>query len=342
MIVDWIFKLAAHFASPGGTRGRLPILFFHRVLQEPDALLPGGLDSRNFDIQMRALAAAFSVLPMDEAVDQLAQGRLVPRAACITFDDGYRDNFDVAAPVLRRHGLSSTFYIASDFLDGGLMFNDRILEAVRRLPSGTIDLSWLGLDSPVIGDVGSRIAVHHAVVGAIKYLPTEEREAACVRIASLAQSPLPTDVMMSSGQVRELQRSGMCIGGHTLDHPILARISDEEARRQIEGNRQRLDSVLDRPVRHFAYPNGKPDRDYGLRHVQLVREAGYASAVTTATGAASMGSDPYQLPRLSLWHTSPHRNRLSLVRAGLSRTEPQRAMANGAEAQPGDRPSASL
>lgn len=116
--------------APGGTRG-LSILVYHRVLPQADPLFPSIVDAERFSLQLELLRRCFNVLPLPEALARLRNGSLPPRAACITFDDGYADNEAVALPLLRQHGLHATFFIASGFLDGGRMWNDTVIEAVR-------------------------------------------------------------------------------------------------------------------------------------------------------------------------------------------------------------------
>jgi peptidoglycan/xylan/chitin deacetylase (PgdA/CDA1 family) len=313
-ILDSLFRVAARMAAPGGTRARLTIFLYHRVLAKPDPLLPTEPDAAVFNTQMRVVANLFHVLPLGEAVDGLKRSTLPARAACITFDDGYRDNFEVAAPILRRYGLTGTFFVATDFLDGGRMFNDTVIEAVRRIPTGKVDLSWIGLGEAHISDIASRTALMAAFINAIKYMPTDARADASERLGAMAESALSTELMMRSEQVLDLKRMGMDIGGHTLGHPILAQVSPDEARRQIVANRERLTDLLGAAPRHFAYPNGRPGQDYCGEHVAMVRDAGYSAAVSTAPGVATPQDDCFQLPRFSPWHHEENRLRASLLR----------------------------
>jgi len=106
---------------------------------------------------------------------------------------------------------------------------------------------------------------------------------------------------MRREQVRELHRAGMEIGAHTENHPILARLPLENARREIVAGRDELARIIQSPVDVMAYPNGQPTRDYGAEHVEVVRQAGFRGAVTTAPGAAQSGDDLFQLPRFTPW-----------------------------------------
>ncbi len=279
---------------------RLPVLMYHRVLAQPDPLQPGVPDAAQADLQFQVLAELFKILPMDEAAELLREDRLPPRSVCITFDDGYRDNHDVALPLLAKHGLTATFYIANGFLDGGRMFNDTVLEAVRRLPVGTLDLSHWGLTSITITDTASRVSAIQAITRGIKYFAFEKRQAFCDELAHNADTALPDDVMMSTDQIRVLAKNGMSIGGHTVNHPILEKVDDATAQREIITNRKALHSLLGTVPRTFAYPNGKPHSDYSKKHAHMVREAGYQAAVSTAFGVGDRNADIYQLPRFVL------------------------------------------
>ena len=139
-----IIKSIAGALSPGGERARLSILIFHRVLSRADPLFPGEQDARRFNEVLSWVARWFQVMPLDEAVSRLGTGTLPTRAAVITFDDGYADNATHALPILRNHGMAATFFIATSFLDGGRMWNDSVIEAVRAFRGKVLDLREMG------------------------------------------------------------------------------------------------------------------------------------------------------------------------------------------------------
>ena len=142
-------KLAARAvvrsASPRGRRARLSVLIYHRVLRTPDPFDQDNLLATVFERQMRVLSETFNVLRLSEAITRLKKASLPARAACITFDDGYADNHDVALPILTRLGLPATFFIATGYLNSGRMWNDSVVEAVRSTPAPALDLVDLGL-----------------------------------------------------------------------------------------------------------------------------------------------------------------------------------------------------
>lgn len=305
--------------SPAGKRARLSILIYHRVLPRPDALLPGDPDAALFRTQMQLLRRYFNPLSLSEAVSRLQAGTLPARAACVTFDDGYADNYTEALPILREAGVPATFFIATGYLNGGRMFNDTVIETVRRLPAGEHDLSAQGLGVRVIAGADSRMALIRDAVSQIKYLGIDERrDRAEAFAASLGVTP-PDDLMMDTEQLRALARSGMGIGGHTVNHPILASLDPESARHEMRDGKETLEALLAQPVTLFAYPNGRPGKDYLPEHAAMAREIGFEAAVSTAWGASQRGSDIHQLPRFTPWDRAPAAFGMRLARNLMGR-----------------------
>ena len=316
----WLRALAG--ALPGD-RSRLSILIYHRVLSRPDGLNNWDPTADEFDGQIRALSRFFTPLPLGEAVERLRKGALPAHAACVSFDDGYRDNVDVALPILRRHGVPATFFIATGYLNGGRMWNDTVIESIRRCEPADIDLSSLGLGAVPLSSAELRQKAIGRILSALKHLPGGEREAKVAEIEAIAAATLPRDLMMRDQDVRALRAAGMEIGAHTETHPILTRLASADARREIDQSRERLTAILGEPVSLFAYPNGKPGQDYAAEHVRMVREAGFSAAVSTAWGVASTGSDVFQLPRFTPWDRGPARFALRLL---LNRRNPRPAV----------------
>jgi peptidoglycan/xylan/chitin deacetylase (PgdA/CDA1 family) len=295
------------------------------VHAKSDPLFPGEVDDAQFSDMCRWLKDWCNVLPLDVALDKLADGTLPARACAITFDDGYADNHDVALPILQKHGLAATFFIATGFLDGGRMWNDGVIEAVRRTALPMLHLASVieGLSEPLsLADWDQKRAAIYRILAHIKYLPLQERDAAVAALARYCAVALPDDLMMTSDQVRGLQRAGMQIGAHTVSHPILAKLDRDSMRREIAQGKERLESVINAPVTLFAYPNGKPDEDYNAVSVEVVKSLGFRAAVSTAWGVGCEGSDLFQIPRFTPWDRFPGKFGLRLG-LNMFKTQPQ-------------------
>jgi peptidoglycan/xylan/chitin deacetylase (PgdA/CDA1 family) len=150
------------------------------------------------------------------------------------------------------------------------------------------------------------------LIGRLKYQPLAPRTQAVAQLAQAAQVVLPDDLMMRSSQVKALHHAGMEIGGHTMNHPILATLDEAAARAEIVGGKHALENLLGAAVPLFAYPNGGPGTDFLARDVALVRAAGFEGAVTTSAGSGP--PDLWQLPRFTPWDRSEVRFNLRMVR----------------------------
>lgn len=302
MITTAFYKFIATYLSPAGPKVRLSILIYHRVLPHTDPLFPSEATIETFDAQMGLLKSMFNVLPLPEAIARLKSGTLPARAACITFDDGYADNVELALPILQRHGLHATFFIATSYLNGGRMFNDTVIESLRQCPLDRLDLSDLGLGTHDLGSHAAKVQAIGKILPQVKYLALDAREDVVAQIATRAGAGnLPIDLMMTTRQLQALHAAGMEIGGHTHRHPILAKLGREQARDEIAAGKAWLEDTLSSPVRVFAYPNGKPGSDYLPEQADVVRELGFEGAVSTQRGVSTRQSDVFQLPRFTPW-----------------------------------------
>lgn len=286
--------------------GRLCVLNYHRIMSAPDPLLDTEPDAAIFDWQMQLLKQCFNVLPLHEATKMLASERMPPRAVAISFDDGYRSIHDLAMPILVKHGLPATVFVTTGHMqDDGNMWNDMILEAIRRLPAAPLDLRAVGLQIYPMASPAERKQTAGMLTERCKYMPLGERAVFTTHLQSLVGVNLRQGLMLTADMLRTLTRNNIEIGGHTINHPILTQIDDEMARREIVDNKLQLEAIIGKPVRLFAYPNGKRPTDYDERHVALVRSAGYEAAFTTVSGAASAAYSPYEIPRRRPWDTTP-------------------------------------
>lgn len=308
-----ITKILAGIASGFGERRKLLILTYHRVLERHDDFVDE-ITMDVFETHVKILSEEFSVLRLDDAAELLSKRRLPPGAVCITFDDGYADNFDIALPVLRKYGVPATFFIASGYLDGGIMWNDVVRESCRR----SSDSSFLRyLESQ--GKPGAestqfaRIGLMHEMIKSLKYRGASERDELAGEFRS-ELAVVPSDgLMMSSAQVAELATCGMEIGAHTVNHPILKNVSSQEARCEIEESRTHLQNIIGGNVSSFAFPNGRPEVDFDESHLAILRDLGFHAAVTTEFACARYEDDHLELPRLGIWDTTRARIVLRLL-----------------------------
>jgi peptidoglycan/xylan/chitin deacetylase (PgdA/CDA1 family) len=179
----------------------------------------------------------------------------------LTFDDGYLDNYDCAYPILRNHGLTATFFVCTGLLDNGcLSWWDEIAWMVRTSQKQSLVLHpWFSTPIPLGYD---REHAVHDIIATYRSLEGDRPTAfldAVGEATGTGRAPmsLARDLWMSWDQVREMRSGGMTIGAHTVNHPILSRLSAEQQLAEVAGSRDRIATELGETPRLFAYPVGK-------------------------------------------------------------------------------------
>jgi peptidoglycan/xylan/chitin deacetylase (PgdA/CDA1 family) len=282
------------------------ILRYHSVQEDPDKFATTiGTDCIHavpvFERHMELLARRFSPISMDDVLSFLEGGRLPPRrAVVVTLDDGFKDNFQVAAPILNRFAIPATFYVLVDSVDRSTApwyCRLRHMFLTSRNPN------WTDRSTGTIRELKSSADRYTAFLAATDLcagssLSVREEY---MRHAEEALDPKPfpaeSELMMTWDEARALIRSGHTVGAHTMTHPNLAHIGIEEARSELGDSKRRLQNELGQSVRHFSYPSPALNPHWNETTLRLTVELGYSTAVTTVCGAVRRGANPFILPR---------------------------------------------
>ncbi len=293
-------RVAHRFGSPSAV-----ILRYHSVQDDPEKFdLTIGCDSIHatsiFRQQMELLAHRFNPVSLDDVLSFL-QGdkKLPPRAVAVTFDDGYKDNSEIAAPILNRLGIPATFYVLVDSVDRSRApwycdLRHTFLTARSRC--------WKD-SSGATRELTNPKDRFEAFMAAAEFCAKSDRSAREQYIQdarnSLDPAPFPAEkeLMMTWDEVRSLAKSGHSVGAHTMTHPNLAHVSAEEARVELADSKSKLENQLSDTVRHFSYPHPALNPQWNQTTLKLTMELGYATAVTTTCSAVWSASHPHVLPR---------------------------------------------
>jgi len=299
----FLFRLAANLLQT--FESRLNILMYHRVMPEVDPLRPWEIDQQQFRQHMQWISGVFNVIPLSEAVEQLKNGSLRRRSRAITFDDGYLDNATHALPILKEFGFHATFFCTSAWLEGGQMWNDKVIESIRLWPDSTLTIQELDLHDLAVSNLADKNKAIETILPKLKYQPAPQRLAIADHLAArVAELP---QLMMHPQHLQKLHVAGMTIGGHTHSHPIIAKLDDDSLNTELSTNKQTLEKVIGEPISLFAYPNGKTNTDFRRDQIELLKNTGYSMAVTTEPAAARPSSALFELPRFTPWDKSKHR-----------------------------------
>ena len=296
----------------GWARSRLKrqgvvVLTFHRVL--PDAEYENTACQRGMMVRARTFDALLAYLRREcECVpvalmnsDPLQSGRRSSRLrVALTFDDGWRDNYETALPLARKHGVPFTVFLCPGLVEGRSDFwplAPVVLwkEAERSGKLGLLRDLWASLAPSAAARSGDL----DELIDGLKKLDAEKRRefinAARVKLES-ADNIDDAGMFLSWEQVTEMAQAGVSFGSHTDTHQILTRISTTDAWRELQESKTVLESRL-KQCALLAYPNG----DWSETVRTMAGQCGYKLAFANSPGVWRSNGNQLSIPRLNIW-----------------------------------------
>lgn len=282
----------------GPARGVL-ILAYHRVNDEIQDPLNMTISPRDFEIQIKYLAGHYAPIRLADLWERSTGPG--PAGVVVTFDDGYADNYHLAFPILKRHGVPAVFFLAVEPIENRTsLWYDRICRSIASCRGEALDLSAFGLSEKAVANGRQRAKTAKALVLYAKKNMDRHQTEALIRYLQrhCPNGDACRSEMLTWDQVREMADAGMDFGAHTMTHAILSSLSQEEQRWEIQQSKELIEHRLSRPVHFFSYPNGEPC-DYTDETISLLEAAGFHAACTLTPGDTDM-SHPYALQRIGI------------------------------------------
>lgn len=292
------------------------ILVYHSVGNEAsfnDNYIP----TSRFYEQIEYLKKNYRVLPLSDLIRLQSQPSEEMRdAVALTFDDGYKDNFTNAFPILRQFGLKATFFITTRVLSGRALFYDEIQAALNKSKINSIHIAVDGRTESF--RLGNRAAIDEAAKRIVflcrkKSLKVIATVIASVQIqcAGAAESPVCNAMYLNGDEIAEMCTQGMEIGAHTVNHLCLAAIEAKSQQQEIFQSKALLETVTGDAVQTFSYPFGKPS-DFNQETIELLRTMDFLCAVTTIPGYVTRESRLVELPRIGAKNAALMRFKVNL------------------------------
>ena len=281
------------------------ILYYHRVNDDNDPFFPA-ISTQAFDRLMRVVARNYKVVSLSEMLNRLENGT-PEQLMAITFDDGYRDNYEHAFPILQRYGLPATIFLATQPIDSREpLWFEQLALALKKTTREFIDLE---IDVPrrlATGTEAERLEANSRIFGLLRDLDDHERRQWLDRILSElgVRSEERHGKMLTWDEIRLMHGHGIDFGGHTVTHPFVSRLTRDAASWEASECKRRIEAELQAPAEHFAYPNGR-EEDFGKFSKDVLRAAGYRSALTTIWGSNHRSTDRMELRRGGPWEENP-------------------------------------
>ena len=280
------------------------ILCYHRVNDDQHPFF-GGIPVKTFSAQMEQLQKHCCVLPLEELVERRRRRDVPGRAVAITFDDGYKDNFTNAFPILRELRLPATIFLTTGGIDSGeWLWHDKVFEAFHYTDVQMLNLK--GQSHPLTTRKEKLVALD-AILKRLRELHPEDRD----RLIQDLIGELNPDHQSFSGQdklawedVRTMSQNDIAFGAHTVSHPILSRLSLEEAGQEIMDSKNAIEKHIVGNVRLFAYPNGSR-KDFNQAIKDFLKNNQFQCAVTTIWGTNDKETDLFELRRMNVENIDP-------------------------------------
>jgi peptidoglycan/xylan/chitin deacetylase (PgdA/CDA1 family) len=312
-MVSVVRRIRERYRIPPVASGRWPfglqkreratarILCFHRVNDDCDPFFPS-IATRLFEAEMRFLSRHYRVVSLAEMFRRLQEGPAEPVLA-ITFDDGYRDNFENAFPILKRYGLPATIFLATGAIDTAEpLWFERVAQALKTTARELLEVER-GRVMP-LRNTAERLEANDYLFSVFRAATDADRRRLLEDVLEQLGGTERRSEMLNWNDARYMAAQGIDFGGHTVTHPFLSRVTPEEARRETALCKQRIEAELQRPADFFAYPNGR-DEDIGGVAKQAVWQAGYKAAMSTIWGVNTGATDAFELRRGGPWEQSP-------------------------------------
>ena len=264
--------------------------------------------------QCEHLTRYYRPVPLGDVGRWLRGGPKIPAQAVVfTVDDGYRDFYLTAFPILAEYRIPAIVYLATDMLDQRTcLWVDWVKVLYRACPQDTVafELPQRGPVRFTLRSPEERMQAAWQTKEALKLVPNQERLAFLGNLpALLGLSGLPDCpeeyAPLAWDEVREMAKAGIEFGAHTKSHPILSRLTaDSQVVDEIAGSKLRIEQEIGKPVEHFCYPNGHR-ADVSAATLSAVRQSGFQTAVLAEKGLNFQGADPFQLARIHQEPTTP-------------------------------------
>ena len=298
------------------------ILNYHRVNDFKDPFTIDSVSVTDFDNQMRYLSKNYHVLSLNDIYDRVSHHIPLPnQCLAITFDDGYADNYDFAWPILKKYDLPATIFLTAGCIDGQVpLWFDQVLSAFKTTAIKKFECPVTG----TVFDIQTReqkLYTAHVMLEQLKQKDIDHRNKIAADILhelgiSKTDKLHNTSTLLTWPQVKKMSVNNISFGSHTMTHPILACLTEEDLEWELAASMKLISENISKKVPFLAYPNGK-NKDFTENAVQAVRQAGYKAALTTEPDTNTLSSDPFTWGRYKPWQDQVAQFSLALFLHGL-------------------------
>lgn len=282
-------------------RSQVAIIMYHRVGTNKDIWSIDTTNTLNFEKQMRYLLKTHKIISLEKLARAIVEKKALPkRAVVITFDDGYKDNYTNAFPILKKYNIPATVFLTTGHIGtNNLFWWDKIGYVLCNTKLKKIELGDFGdISPPSINNLSQSLDM---ITEEFKQIPEDKKNDLIEKFVKISDVDIPNgmgkDKILSWEEVKEMNENGVNFGAHTVTHPILTKLSLKQAKHEIVQSKEDIEKRLGKPVNTFSYPNGLAG-DFNADIIDLLKESGFICAVTGIPKTVTSKTDLYKLGRL--------------------------------------------
>lgn len=282
------------------------IMFYHRFSEIKQKAILHRLDSNSFRKQMIHLKRWYDIITLDKLIEKIYRNeRFEKKTIVITIDDGFKDNYDFAFPILKELNIPATIFLTSGLIGSQRApWVDELGIAIEKTNQKKIFFPELfGKNTINISDSEMKSTEFHRLYLKMLYLDHNVKREyfnSLIEYLNEDNDKIPEErVMLNWAEIVEMSNNGITYGAHTMTHPTLSKMKLEEAKDEIASSRKEIEKHLKNNVKHFAIPNGK-DEDFTEELRKFCKDENFKSILTTNFGIVNEKSDPYDLQRMHI------------------------------------------
>ena len=236
------------------TKSQVAILMGHRVSPRSDNWSSSSISPETFEKQIRYFVHNYNVISLEKLVEYIKQVKtLPPKSVVITFDDGYKDNYQYAYPILRKYNLPATIFTAGLIGTGEMFWWDKVKYIFYYTNIKQLDLEGFGNYS--IQAEPDKKQASSSIIEKMKLISEKEKKTLIEKLIVRCKVNIPADIgkkmILSWDEIKEMNRNGIFFGPHSVNHPILTKIPLDEAKQEIVYARKVIEEKLDKKNIHF-------------------------------------------------------------------------------------------
>ena len=280
---------------------KIVILTYHRIGTNNNAWLYPPTSPSDFEKQMKYLKKTNKIISLNKLAEFIQKGTpLEEKIAVVTLDDGYKDNYLYAFPILKKYNIPATIFLVTGHINtGNLFWFDKVKNLIFNTKLKRFELDDLGVFP--LNSIKDRLKSLFIITEKLKKISDEKKNIILEKLVNIFNVEIPhdlgRDVNLSWDEIKEMSEGGVEFGAHTVTHPILTRISLDQARFEILQSKKDIEKRLNQSVNTFSYPNGTIE-DFNNEIIEIVKNSGYSCAVTTISIVNYSKINLYKLGRL--------------------------------------------